>query len=1056
MAPEQAAGKPASPANDWYAVGVMLYEALSGHAPFRGSVVQVLQDKQRLAPPPLPPCDTIPQDLADLCMQLLARDPRQRPDALAMAKAIATNAQTNTAAPVRSRQLLVGREQHLAALKDAYRTVERERKPLTVFFSGRSGEGKTTLGEHFLTQLRQDKRTAVMSGRCYDRESVPFKALDSLVDALCSYLRSLPADDAALMVPDDVGMLVGVFPVLARVEVVSRAADTRPTGLDEQQVRQRAFRALRSLVSRISRRGPIVWFIDDLQWGDADSAEALFELLRPPEAPAVLLLGTYRSDEAEGSAFLKKWQELQRKNDVRFADREVKLAALTVEECIELVVNLLEKDTDSIRRRAAEFAQETGGNPFLLIELVGCFDPETDSFEPLPLHEVLSRKLARVPAEAEHLLQVVAVSGQALSLGEAVRTAGHALPPMATITRMRNERLIRLIGPENDPVVDTYHDRVREAVVGRLDEARSKTIHRTLAEVIEKDVGGVTPEIEAALESGDKASDAETRAIPRLYDLAYHFDAAGEKHKAWTYALLAAEQARRQYALEVATQQYAIARRNAVDTPDAVRYRIATGFGEALMLLGRYDEATAQLEEAASLTNVPVARATVEGYLGEIALKRGWAARSSALSETALRRLGKWVPKSRPGWAWALLREALIHFFHLLFPKRLHTQAPTRRSELTGRLCIRLAYGYLTHNSPKALWAILAGMNHAERYPPSLPLAFAYVGYGGFVCSVFHAYSRALIYINRSMELRREFNDLGGIAQSLYIHGVLLFASARFEESIAKLDESLDLYRKAGDQWEINATRLFWALCHEKLGNLPETIEVARPKFAEGVRLGDDNSCHFGLSAWSIGARGSLPFEELKSLFRALPDNIVATAMLLMAEAYWHWFHARTEEALQALERAYQMVKSSRAINWLTIGTLPCLVTALRRHADVLEAKDVRQSQSLRRRAFRLAKWATRLTRFFPPHYPHALRELSFSYAAKGRLRKALRVAEKSCAVAEGQNAKCEYAESLLLRGQLERQLGLPEADEKIRKAEGALAAFEKMIQTAIRQPMAG
>src|SRR5262249_26984838 len=141
---------------------------------------------------------------------------------------------------------------------------------------------------------------------------------------------------------------------------------------------------------------------------------------------------------------------------------------LTVEECTELVVGLLGKDDDRIRRRAAEFALETRGNPFLLIELAGCFDPETDSFEPMPLHEVLGRKLSRLPAEAGPLLEVVAVSGQALPLDEASRTAGHAASPMATLTRMRNERLIRLIGPEDRPLVDTYHDRVRETVLGGL------------------------------------------------------------------------------------------------------------------------------------------------------------------------------------------------------------------------------------------------------------------------------------------------------------------------------------------------------------------------------------------------------------------------------------------------------------------------------------------------------------------------------------------------------------------------------------------------------------
>ena len=554
-----------------------------------------------------------------------------------------------------------------------------------------------------------------MAGRCYDRESVPFKALDSLIDALASYLKALPETDAAFLMPDDIGLLTLVFPVLQRVGAVARSGTLGVTLLDEQQVRTRACLALRSLLVRISRRSPVVWFIDDLQWGDADSAEALFEVLKPPEAPQVLFLGTYRSDEVEGSAFLNTWKELQRKYDTRLLEREVKLAPLTAEECTELVVALLGKDNERIRRRAVEFARETRGNPFLLIELVGCFDPETDSFEPMPLHEVLARKLGRLPAEAGHLLEVVAVSGQALSLEEASRTAGHASPPMDTLTRMRNERLVRLIGPEERPLVDTYHDRVRETVLGRLDPGLCRRIHRTLAEVIETAVGAAPDELEASLESWANDREREEKSIPRIYDLAYHFDAAGQRRKAWIYALLAGEQARRQAALEVAANNFAIARRNAEGTRSAVRYRISEGQGGALMLLGRYEDAARELEGTIELAEDPERKARIEALQGEILFKQGSMDGSIAIYESGLRRLGYWVPRTTARLG--VRGVSANRSFSVCIasgPGSLHRTPPSSQFDLAVRLFNRLSHPYTFQNTLKLLWAQLAGINRAE------------------------------------------------------------------------------------------------------------------------------------------------------------------------------------------------------------------------------------------------------------------------------------------------------------------------------------------------------
>ncbi|HEY2512020.1 MAG TPA: serine/threonine-protein kinase, partial [Polyangiaceae bacterium] len=80
MAPEQALLENVGPAADWYAVGVVLFQALTGRLPFEGGGNDILSAKTtRSAPSPRELVPDAPPDLADLCEGLLRLEPRERP-----------------------------------------------------------------------------------------------------------------------------------------------------------------------------------------------------------------------------------------------------------------------------------------------------------------------------------------------------------------------------------------------------------------------------------------------------------------------------------------------------------------------------------------------------------------------------------------------------------------------------------------------------------------------------------------------------------------------------------------------------------------------------------------------------------------------------------------------------------------------------------------------------------------------------------------------------------------------------------------------------------------
>jgi serine/threonine-protein kinase len=83
LAPERAAGEPATPASDLYSLGIVGYECLTGGPPFTGTAVEVALAHQHRPLPALPA--SVPAGVAALVTQLTAKDPKQRPASAAQA-----------------------------------------------------------------------------------------------------------------------------------------------------------------------------------------------------------------------------------------------------------------------------------------------------------------------------------------------------------------------------------------------------------------------------------------------------------------------------------------------------------------------------------------------------------------------------------------------------------------------------------------------------------------------------------------------------------------------------------------------------------------------------------------------------------------------------------------------------------------------------------------------------------------------------------------------------------------------------------------------------------
>ena len=247
MAPEQAAGLPLTPASDWYSVGVMLYQALTGRLPFAGTRLEVMTEKQMADPPhPASLAEGLPDDLCALCMDLLRRSPEDRPTGQEVLRRLGCDAGESMVprwAPAPQGRPFLGRETHLAALREAFEATRRGRAT-AAFVHGRSGAGKSALVQRFLDGAGRARGRGRLAGPVLRAGVGRLQGAGRLIDALSHYLRRLSRLEAEALLPRDVAALARVFPVLRRVEAVAgaprRPSSPRPAGAAAPGLRRAA------------------------------------------------------------------------------------------------------------------------------------------------------------------------------------------------------------------------------------------------------------------------------------------------------------------------------------------------------------------------------------------------------------------------------------------------------------------------------------------------------------------------------------------------------------------------------------------------------------------------------------------------------------------------------------------------------------------------------------------------------------------------------------------------------------------------------------------------
>jgi eukaryotic-like serine/threonine-protein kinase len=865
MSPEQARGESLTGASDWYAVGIMLYQALTGRLPFQGGWAARM--KERFSPVPPRELDIhVPEDLSGLCMSLLEPEPARRAGAREILAVVGDGAASSPRPVFRSDTLLFGREEELEQLEEQLLRV-RGGEGIAVLVDGNSGVGKTSLVEHFLTRLRPSP-AIVLRGRCYEREQVPYQGIDSLVDDLCRFLLRLDKVHVESLLPRHTAALVRLFPVLERVPAVAeRRAGERFPSADERDTRRQAFAALRELLACIADHRTLIVHIDDLQWGDVDTAALLRDILRPPDAPIMLLILAYRREDQDSSPCVRVLAQEPIGIQV-----QLHLGPLSGDAAKALVRGILKSKQGEVD--VDRLVQEADRDPFRLQELA-IFELQNDSTgpsTPIDRNGALRSRIEKLPAEALKLLQTVAVAGHPVTEEVARRASGAVGSVVETLHLLLDEHLVRISGPADARLVESFHDRVRQAVVDSMTPQRIEECHRELASALEE-LGNADPEV-----------------------LARHHLAARNIERARESTVRAATQATRALAFGRAARLL----QQAVDLADSVPYErlaLQAALGEALANAGRcVDSAHVYLEAAKAAgfeAGIPLRRRAANQFLfaGRIDDAR-------ALIEDDLRAQGFPVPKTRRATRLSLYwYTALVWRRGLQFKPQSAADIPpetlTFLEHLRNVAMVMSFVGLPWLGAQIGTRFVLRALELGERRLIALGTALL-AAHAGAVAP----YSRRTSDLFLKMSLQgRHLDDPGVRGTFLGIQGLHAYFQGAWRKAVQRLDEAETALQSSPDRlWELSSARHMAIWSRFYLGGWGELQERVFLGLADardrGNAYGMAGICSpFGVAAWLSQDRpdeARRTLEEVRSL--SVKGFPVQKYWFLMAESLVHLY----------------------------------------------------------------------------------------------------------------------------------------------------------------------
>jgi PAS domain S-box-containing protein len=398
MAPEQAGrmNRSIDSRSDLYALGVTLYELLTGSLPFTASdpMEWVHCHIARQPVPPHERFETVPLPVSAIVMKLLAKTPEERYQTAYGARTDlqrclnewesgGTISQFRLGENDVPDRLLIpeklyGRTSEIEMLLASFERIVSGGRPELVLVSGYSGIGKSSVVNE-LHKALVPPRGLFASGKFdqYKRD-IPYSTLAQAFQSLIR--RLLAKSEAELEVWHDAlheslgpnaKLMVDLVPELKLIIGEQPPVPELPLQ-DAQRRFQLVFRRLIGVFARPEH--PLALFLDDLQWLDAATLDLIEDLLTQSDVRHLMFIGAYRDNEVDSNHPLMRKLEAIRRAGATV--QEIFLAPLTREDLALLITDSLHCGPDRAVRLAELMHEKTAGNPFFAIQFISALAEE--------------------------------------------------------------------------------------------------------------------------------------------------------------------------------------------------------------------------------------------------------------------------------------------------------------------------------------------------------------------------------------------------------------------------------------------------------------------------------------------------------------------------------------------------------------------------------------------------------------------------------------------------------------------------------------------------------